>query len=77
MKLIMAAMIELRCLINCASLCSSRFQPFVADWPIWLRGGQHLFRARLTQAMNLHASGARLGRIASPHYAQSMHITPL
>jgi hypothetical protein len=44
MKLIMADMIELRCLINGRSLRSSRFQSFVADWPIWLRGGRHLFR---------------------------------
>jgi hypothetical protein len=57
MKLIMADMIELRCLINGQSLRSSRFQPFVADWPIWLRGGRHLFRARLAPAMNLRTWG--------------------
>ena len=40
----MADMIELHCLTNGVSLPSIRFQPFVADWPIWLRGRRHLFR---------------------------------
>ena len=57
MKLTMADIIKLRCLINGRSLRSSRFQPFVADWPIWLHRRRHLFRARLAQAMNLHATG--------------------